>query len=320
MENSNLLGTLPTFSDNEHNIWFYTLVTLFYQIEQEKKDSKESSLKISAWEVFMDQIIDLVKGEYKENKAECSFVTVDSIGQAVDTLKAIYSIRSQYIDQLENESFDSTCSQSHLVVELSISSEKGSGIVSLIDSVGFDTVVNPRILGASHSTPCENSSEPELSTNQNDYFMYSLKNLIHDTWINLIGLVNSNIGSFLETLNTLDFWEDFGYANFNWDESSMIVDENWETVVVPHISLNGILNQQYEPRNRIETFSDSVKFEQIENLNGLHPQNICKEVQISYLDNRLDPCGMPGDLEEANATASIPDYSEQYSVISGESK
>ncbi|CAI2379068.1 unnamed protein product [Moneuplotes crassus] len=322
---SSLLGTLPSFSDNEHNVCFYTLVTLFYQIEQERSEGKDSVLKISASEIFVDQIIDLVKGEYKESKSDCAFVTVEDIGEAVDTLKAIYTIRTQYVQQLENESFESSCSQSHLVVEISIEGGEGSGVVSLIDSIGFDSIVYPKGLVSGSSTPKESASEPELSANQNEYFMYSLKNLIlelrgdgNEMTINMIGLINSSIDSFQETLNTLEFCDNFIYSNFDLDESSMLVDENCETVLVPHISLNGPMNQ-YLHKQHLSP-SDSIKFDQMENSNGPSQRNICKEVQISYLDNRLDPNGMPGDLEMANATASIPDSSEQYSIISGESK
>lgn len=65
---STILGTLPTFSDNEDNICFYTLVTMFNQIELDRSENRASALNIVAFEIFVDQIIDLTNDSYQESK------------------------------------------------------------------------------------------------------------------------------------------------------------------------------------------------------------------------------------------------------------
>lgn len=55
---STILGTLPTFSELTDNVCFYTLVTLFHQIEIDRGMNKASSLRITAFEIFVDELID----------------------------------------------------------------------------------------------------------------------------------------------------------------------------------------------------------------------------------------------------------------------
>lgn len=143
---STLLGTLPTFSDNEDNICFYALVTLFNQIELERLAGKEAYLRIGAFEIFVDQIIDLTSDTTQENRFDCNIINVFTIGDAVNALKSIYSKRNQYIEQQDFNSIEVCSSLSSLVIELSIESDRNSGVVSIVDLVGFDSNLTNKIM------------------------------------------------------------------------------------------------------------------------------------------------------------------------------
>ena len=98
----------------------------------------------------------------------------------------------------------------------------------------------------------------------------------------------------------------------------MMIDENNHTVLVPHISLNEIWKERSAGHDKENTPNSYNQFDQLPNL---HPQNVCKEVQISYLDNKLDPgSAMPGDVANASEASSSLLASEQFSLISGDSK
>ncbi|CAI2379118.1 unnamed protein product [Moneuplotes crassus] len=316
-----IMGTLPCFSDNEHNIGFYTLVTLFYQIDQERSRGMNTYLKIKASEVFEDQIIDLVKGQYKEARAECSYATAEDINDAVATLQAIYTIRAKYIEQLENESYDTACSQSHLVVELNIDGGSRSGVVSIIDSVGFDSIGCSKGFTSTSYSPKDNSSEPEICTNQNEYFMYSLKNLLYELCadgnqmtVNMIGLVNSSMDCFQETLVTLELLDRFASADFDLDESLMFVDENCNTVFVPHFSLNGSNSDPYRPKQH------RSPFEPISSPNEGSQRDKYKKIQISYLEDRFEDKSIIRGFKNPHRASGISNSYSQDSVISGELK
>ena len=74
----------------------------------------------------------------QESRFDCSNITVYTIADAVNALRAVYSKRRQEVEQPDGSSFDISISQSHLIVEMSIESEKNSGIVTIVDLVGFD--------------------------------------------------------------------------------------------------------------------------------------------------------------------------------------
>ena len=121
---STLLGTLPSFSDNEDNVCFYTLVTLFNQIELERLSGREACLSITAFEIFVDQIIDLTNDSIKENRLDLNSVNVYTISDAVDLLKSIFSKRNHFMEHPDGSSFEICSSLSTLVIELSLQNQK----------------------------------------------------------------------------------------------------------------------------------------------------------------------------------------------------
>jgi uncharacterized protein YfaT (DUF1175 family) len=108
-----------------------------------------AALKIVAFEIFVDQIIDLNSNTHQESKFDCTSILVYTINDAVNTLKSMFSKRNQYVQKIDDEEIEISFSQSHLIVELSIESESGSGIVSICDLAGFDANFTTKIMQGS---------------------------------------------------------------------------------------------------------------------------------------------------------------------------
>lgn len=377
---STILGTLPSFSDNEDNICFYTLVTLFTQIEHERSIQKSAALRIVAFEIFVDQIIDLSNDSYQDSKYDCNCITAYTISDAVNVLKTIFSKRNQYIQQLEDEDTDISFSLSHLVIELSIESESGSGIVSIVDLVGFDSNFTTKIMQGNTDMIPEDCSEEEFVTHHNDYSLFSLRNMLlemhnesymafdthlaqyiyekivdHTTYVSLIGKINNSKETFHETLNTLEFCSKFMHSRCSHKDADSIMVSNdfthLENILDPKCNTQPLrMSSEFSVKSDGNT--ETIIYNQINDQRKLHHQNGCREVQISYLDNNcssIRPDSPPGYnteghpsrieiphlrignpkealmlenseiIESSEATSEI-NSSQQYSVLSGESK
>jgi hypothetical protein len=90
-----------------------------------------SALKIVAFEIFVDQIVDLSNDSHQESKFDVSSNLAYTINDAVNALKTVFSKRNQFVQKIDDEDIEISFSQSHLIVELSIESETGSGVVSI---------------------------------------------------------------------------------------------------------------------------------------------------------------------------------------------
>ena len=173
---STLMGVLPTLSENEDNICFYTLVTLFNQIEADRSEHKVSELKIIAFEIFVDQIVDLISDTYQESKFNWQAISAFTISDAVNILKEIFSKRNQYLEKYEE--VELLHSQSHLILELSIQSEYGSGVVSIIDLAGFDSGLVQKIMQGDIDMIPDDCSDIDFIAHNNDISLLSLRNML----------------------------------------------------------------------------------------------------------------------------------------------
>ena len=129
-----------------------------------------SALKIVAFEIFVDQIVDLSCDTHQESKFDCASMLVYTINDAVNTLRSIFAKRNQYIQKIDNEEeTEISFSQSHLIIELSIESESGSGVVSICDLAGFDANFTTKIMQGTTDAIPEDCSEQEFIDHHNDF-------------------------------------------------------------------------------------------------------------------------------------------------------
>lgn len=272
-----------------------------------------AALNIVAFEAFVDQIIDLSNDSYQESRYDCSNITVYTISDAVNALKAIFSKRNQYVEKLEDEDVDISFSQSHLVIEISIESEEGSGIVSIVDLVGFDSTFTTKIMQGNTDIIPDDCTEHEFIAHHNDYSLFSLRNMLIEmenendvafdthlaqyvyeklidptTKLSLIGKVNYSKNSFHETLNTLEFCSKFMHSRCEHQEKdSILVGNNFthlENVLDPK-SNTMPLKMQSEFSVMSESQSETITLHQEEERQKYGNNPGYREVQISYLDN-----------------------------------
>jgi hypothetical protein len=322
---STLCGTLPTFSDNEDNICFYTLVTLFSQIETDRAEEKESALQIDAFEIFADAIVDLVNYTTVDSKYDCSTIVVYTIGEAVNVLREIYMKRKQLVQQFDDSDMEISSSQSHLVIEMSIQSEVGSGTVTIMDLVGFDSNFTSKIMqGNTDFIPYGECTEEEFILHYNDYSLFSLRNMLlemvnesyiafethlaqfvyeiitdKDMSIVMVGKINNVRSSFHESLNTLEFCSKFMHSRcLHQEKDSILIANNFtrlENFLDPKCNSMPIHNElEFSIHSQSDT--EQSEFNQESEEAKLQNLEICREVQISYLDNNCSFVMGPNNL------------------------
>ena len=318
---SAMMGTLPSFSDNEDNIWFYTLVTLFNRIEADREENKKSALKIVAFEIFVDQIIDMSNETNMDSRFDCQPITAQTISEAVNILKTIFSKRNQHIEHLDDSDVEISFSQSHLVIELSIDREEGSGVVSIVDLVGFDSNFTSKIMQGNTDCIPENCTEYEFIMHHNDYSLFSLRNMLlemgneshiafdthlaqyvyekitdEQVTISLIGKLHWIRNSFHETLNTMEFCSKFMHNRCEHQPRQSILIENNFTNLEENAEQNWNsvpISSRSEFTSKIQSASGGSSGREETKLDS---QNVCKEVQISYLDNNCSSIMGPQNL------------------------
>ena len=326
---STLMGVLPTFSENEDNICFYTLVTLFNQIEADRSQNRSSALKITAFEIFVDQLVDLTNDSYQESKYNWSSILAFTISDAVNMLKEIFSKRNQYIEQFE-QGAELLHSQSHLVIELCIQSEFGSGVVSIVDLAGFDSNLIQKIMQGSIDSIPDDCSDLDFISHNNDFSLLSLRNMLWDlksdnyaafethlaqyvyeklidfsTEIALIGRINSSKSSLNETLNTLEFCSKFMHWRWDHENNNQINSPQNQIIdnpINPKLKTMPIIKSEYSDKSDVqsETITYNQGDDRSKQLHGKHKHSLrignWKQVQISYLDNNWSAYNVPQQL------------------------
>jgi hypothetical protein len=159
----------------------------------------------------------------------------------------------------------------------------------------------------------EDCSEEEFIAHHNDYSLFSLRNMLlemsHESYIafdthlaqyvyekltddttkiTMLGKVNVTVDSFHETLNTLEFCSRFMHTRCSHQEKdSILIANNFtrlENVLDPKSNTMPIkLNDELSVKS--ESASETVTYQQVDDISKLHNPRMYREVQISYLDN-----------------------------------
>lgn len=188
--------------------------------------------------------------------------------------------------------------------------------MSIVDLVGFDSRFTTKIMQGNTDKIPEDCSEEEFIAHHNDYSLFSLRNMLlemtHESYIafdthlaqyvyekltdeatkiTLLGKIHLTVNSFHETLNTLEFCSKFMHTRCSHQEKdSILIANNFtrlENVLDPKSSTMPIkLNEELSVKS--ESASETITYNQVDEHSKLHNFPMCREVQISYLDNNCN--------------------------------